>query len=110
MDFQKLSKIFKALASDSRLSLFVKIATHQESDFEEDACVVSNLMSLFKISAPTISHHLKELSNADLITTEKRGKYLIARINYKTLEEVADLLNVLKKESSTINEEENGSI
>jgi len=97
MDFVKLSKIFKALSSDKRLSLFVKIAKHSESDFEEDVCVVSNLMSLFKISAPTISHHLKELSNADLITTEKRGKYLIARINYETVNEIKDLLDNLDK-------------
>lgn len=31
--------------------------------------------------APTISHHLKELSNAELIFTEKRGKFLVARVN-----------------------------
>ena len=35
----------------------------------------------------------KELSNADLITTEKRGKYLVARIDQETLSEVRQVLS-----------------
>jgi len=48
---------------------------------------------MFRLSAPTISHHLKELANADLISTEKRGKYLVARINKETLAEVKHVLS-----------------
>lgn len=42
-------------------------------------------MKIFGLAPPTISHHLKELANADLIVTDKRGKYLVARINRETL-------------------------
>ena len=49
-------------------------------------------MKIFGLSPPTISHHLKELANADLITTEKRGKYLVARINKRTLGTVKKML------------------
>ena len=52
----------------------------RESDFEEPECTVSDIVNIFKLSAPTISHHLKELVNANLISTERRGKYLVAKI------------------------------
>lgn len=45
-------------------------------------------MSCLKLGAPTISHHMKELENAGLITTERKGKYLSARVNPDTLAEV----------------------
>ncbi|MBU1536949.1 metalloregulator ArsR/SmtB family transcription factor [Myxococcota bacterium] len=97
MDIIQLAKIFKALSNDKRLYLFSEIATRQELNFEDNACVVSNLMGLLKLSPPTISHHLKELTNAGLIFTEKKGKFLIARTNKETLraleEYVSSLLN-----------------
>jgi ArsR family transcriptional regulator len=55
-------------------------------------------VKIFGLSPPTISHHLKELSNADLITTEKRGKYLVARINKRTLGAVKQLLAEIEDE------------
>ncbi|MDD3984965.1 MAG: hypothetical protein PHY59_03535 [Methanobacterium sp.] len=40
------------------------------------------------MGAPTISHHLKELSNAELIFTERKGKYLVAKVNEDMVNEV----------------------
>ena len=60
------------------------------------ACAISAIMCLFNLSAPTISHHLKELANADLITTERRGKFLVARINQDTVGEVERVLATVK--------------
>ena len=37
-----------------------------------------------KIGSPTVSHHVKELVNAELITAEREGKFLVCRINPKT--------------------------
>ncbi len=50
----------------------------------------------FTLTAPTISHHLKELANADLIITEKRGKFLVARVNRDTLAEVEQVLALVR--------------
>ena len=52
------------------------------------------MMDKLKIGAPTMSHHLKELTNADLIVTEKRGKNIIARINEETVTELGNLLRL----------------
>jgi predicted transcriptional regulator len=46
------------------------------------------------LGAPTISHHLKELANAGLITTERRGKFLVAQICKKTLGAASRVLSL----------------
>ena len=92
MNTKQLSKIMKALSNENRLNLYLEIAKHVESDFEEKECTLSDIVKIFGLSPPTISHHLKELANADLIVTEKRGKYLVARINKETLSVVKKVL------------------
>ena len=92
MRAKQLAKIMKALSNENRLKLYLEIAKQEESDFEAQECNLSDIVKIFGLSPPTISHHLKELANAGLITTEKRGKYLVARINKKTLGTVKKML------------------
>lgn len=93
MNTEKAAKIFKALSNPNRLELYFKIAGAHEAGYETGGeCSVTEIMSCLKIGAPTISHHIKELVNADLITTEKRGKYLICKVNEKLAAEVSRLL------------------
>ena len=92
MSAKQLAKVMKALSNENRLKLYLEIAKHEESDFEAQECNLSDIVKIFGLSPPTISHHLKELANADLITTEKRGKYLVARINKRTLGTVKKML------------------
>lgn len=90
-----MAKIFKALSNPNRLELYLKIAQSHESDFDTDGeCSITNIMRCFNIGAPTISHHIKELANANLITTEKRGKFLICKVNKKLAVEVSKVLNL----------------
>lgn len=97
MHARKLAKIMKALSNEKRLSLFMEIASKQESSFENHACHISEVVSMLKISAPTISHHLKELVNAELISTEKDGKFLMARINRKTVGQLCEIFSGLSR-------------
>jgi ArsR family transcriptional regulator len=59
--------------------------------------LLTDIIGSLKIGAPTISHHLKELANADLIITERKGKYLVARINAQTVNEIMDMLTLQRK-------------
>jgi len=93
---KRLVKIMKALGNEHRLALYLEIAQQQEAGFEDHACVVSDIMKYVKLSAPTISHHLKELANAELISTERHGKYLMARIVKDTLEELDRVLSLVR--------------
>ena len=98
MDTKKAAKIFKALSNPNRLELFFKIAKMHESSFETDCeCFVTDIISCLNIGAPTISHHIKELVNAELISTEKKGKFLICRVNEELIEEVSQLLSLKHK-------------
>ena len=81
----------KALSNPNRLELFLEIARYQEKDYKDCDCMISDIVSSFNIGAPTISHHLKELTNVGLITTEKKGKYLVARINKEVVNELGNL-------------------
>lgn len=93
MDTKQMAKIFKALSNPNRLELYLKITQSHEADFDTGGeCSITNIMSCFNIGAPTISHHIKELVNANLITTEKRGKFLICKVNKKLALEVSKLL------------------
>lgn len=93
MENSRLVKILKALSNETRLEMYLQIARQNETDFDTGCeCFISDIVQSLKIGAPTISHHLKELSNADLITTERRGKFLTARVSKRTIEDVLKAL------------------
>ena len=94
MNTSKLVKIFKALSNQSRLELYLQIARQNEADFDTGSeCFITDIVGSLNIGAPTVSHHLKELSNADLITTERRGKFLTATIHKEDIREVIAVLS-----------------
>ncbi|HEX3046157.1 MAG TPA: metalloregulator ArsR/SmtB family transcription factor [Bacillota bacterium] len=98
METKKLAKIFKALSNPNRLELYLQIVKRSETSFETDnECLISEIMDNFNIGAPTISHHLKELANAELIFTEKKGKFLVCKVNEAIVNEVTDLLKLQAK-------------
>jgi len=87
----------KALANENRLEIYMAIVKANRRNYEakDDAeCFIYDIISKFKIGAPTISHHLKELENADLISTERKGRYLIAKVNEETLKGVRKILSL----------------
>jgi len=94
MDIKQASKVMKALSHPNRLEIYLSIVKGDQEGFKADACEcsVSEIISSLKIGAPTVSHHLKELANAGLITTERQGKFLIAKPNLTTWDEVKRLL------------------
>ena len=58
---------------------------------------ISDIVGSLSIGAPTISHHLKELANAELIITERREKFLAARINTETIQTASAILSLIEK-------------
>jgi ArsR family transcriptional regulator len=63
-----LAQVLKALADPARLRLLSLIAAHDGAE----ACVC-DLTEPVGLSQPTVSHHLKVLVDAGLITRDKRG-------------------------------------
>jgi DNA-binding transcriptional ArsR family regulator len=83
---KRLAKKFKALSNPNRLKLFTEILSAHETNYEKGHdCFLQTIMQQLKIAPPTVSHHLKELVNADLITTELKGKLLTCSVNIAAL-------------------------
>jgi len=89
METTKMAKVFKALSHPNRLELYLQIVIQHETCYKTNCdCLISDIAKSFNIGAPTISHHLKELTNAELIFTERKGKYLVAKVNEDMVNEV----------------------
>ena len=96
MDIEQTAKIFKALSNSKRLEIFLEIAKDQEKSYKTGVgCYIYEKIPSLNLCPSTISHHLKELSNAGLITTERKGKFLVARINEDVVDEVKKVLEIL---------------
>lgn len=63
-----LARTVKALADPARLRLLSLVAAHDGGE----ACVC-DLTAPLGLSQPTVSHHLKVLVDAGLLTRQKRG-------------------------------------
>jgi ArsR family transcriptional regulator len=86
-DADRIAPLLKALADPVRLRLVSLIASHEDSE----ACVC-DLNDEFDLSQPTISHHLKVLHEAGLLTREKRGVWAYYRVSAEALASIASLL------------------
>ena len=99
-----LTKMFKALSNPNRLKLFCEIAQASADNAfnsKENSCLVNTIMGKLNIGAPTISHHLKELVQAELITTERRGKFLTCAVNIKSIETLREFFGDIFKHNDT---------
>ncbi|MHA5047709.1 ArsR/SmtB family transcription factor [Streptomyces sp. SD15] len=70
----RTAKMFKALGDPVRLRLFSLVASHEGGE----ACVCD--ISDVGVSQPTVSHHLKKLKDAGLLTSERRGTWVYYRV------------------------------
>ena len=98
METARLAKVLKALSHQKRLELFLEVARRDGRNFraEDSQCFICDIMETLNLGAPTVSHHLKELSNAGLITTERKGKFLVAKAKKGTLREARKILSIVE--------------
>lgn len=87
MDVEVLSKIFKALSDPNRLNILDLI-----SESEQCAC---KILERLDITQPTLSHHMKVLSEAGLVNIRQDGKWSHYSINSGTMISVCDYLQTL---------------
>jgi ArsR family transcriptional regulator len=80
-----LAERFKALADPTRLAIVNQLAGANE------VCVC-HLVPDSELSQPTISHHLKLLRDAGLVTSERRGTWAYYRLVPEAVAELATAL------------------
>jgi ArsR family transcriptional regulator, arsenate/arsenite/antimonite-responsive transcriptional repressor len=84
-----LAQVFKALGDPVRLRLLSLIGAHRGGE----VCVC-DLTAAFDLTQPTISHHLRVLREAGILTSERRGTWVYYRLVPTALERMASLLSV----------------
>ena len=82
----RTARMFKALGDPVRLRLFSLVASHEGGE----ACVCD--ISDVGVSQPTVSHHLKKLREAGLLTSERRGTWVYYRVAPSVLAAMGRLL------------------
>ena len=89
-DLVELAGMLKALAHPNRLRLFEEIRRAGQTTLTDGhACFLNRVIERLEIGAPTVSHHLKELVTAGLVTTEKQGKFVLCRVSPGALDRLA---------------------
>ncbi len=100
-------KIFKALGNETRFLIFKNIFTggyacsidnkQPKDDIIAQATCVTTIAEHFNFSLPTISRHLKELKEANIIIMTKKSNKIFIEPNPEIIKELAgcfsDLVN-----------------
>ena len=90
---ETIDLVFRALASGQRREILRLLATGGGIDEapccsgeEVCACVFAEKLGL---GAPTVSHHMKVLTEAQLVSAEKRAQWVYYRLRTDTVEAIA---------------------
>jgi len=79
MDRQRVERISKALADETRLRIFEAISSRDHMNCGE-------IVSMRGVTPATVSHHLRILSEAGLIECQRKGQFVHSRATPKTLQ------------------------
>ncbi len=85
-----MNKVFKALNDTTRREILRLL--------KEKDLTAGEIAEAFNISKPSISHHLDILNQAELVTFEKKGQYVIYSLNTTVLDDVMNWIITLKNE------------
>src|ERR671929_1321773 len=80
---ERLAEVAKALADPIRVQLIDVLRKHA------GRVCVCELVPLFDVSQPTLSHHLKKLRDAGIVGVERRGLWAYYYVNPDALEDLS---------------------
>jgi ArsR family transcriptional regulator len=87
---QATAALFRALGDPARVRIVNLLATSDE------AVCVCELTGPLGLSQPTVSHHLKKLTDAGLLEREQRGKWSYFTVDSDAMARVAALPDLTK--------------
>ncbi|MET3879314.1 MULTISPECIES: ArsR/SmtB family transcription factor [Chitinophaga] len=90
MDNRKFEKISRALSDASRITVL------QQFRKKQGCLYCAEITDMLDLTQPSISHHLKQLVDADLLIPEKEGRNVKYVLNQKVLDDYIDRLNAFK--------------
>ena len=90
MDSKKIERISKALADPNRLMILKTLRKNQ------NCLYCSEVYDFIDLAQPSISHHLKQLTDAELIIGTKDGRNMKYTMNNKVIDQYIGFLQTLK--------------
>ncbi|KGO95988.1 autorepressor SdpR family transcription factor [Flavobacterium enshiense] len=84
-----MNNIFKALNDETRREILELLRRRDMTAGE--------IADAFHISKPSISHHLDILKRADLVTSEKKGQFIVYSLNTTIVDDILNWVINLKK-------------
>jgi len=91
-DLKAIEKISKALGDKNRLSILLHIT-------KQGGCApCAEIHDIIDLTQPSVSHHVKILTEAGLIDAEKEGRNFKYTLNVKVLEQYLKFLEKLKND------------
>lgn len=84
-----MNSLFKALNDETRREILNLLKIKD--------LTAGEIATAFEISKPSISHHLDLLKRADLVSSTKKGQFVVYTLNTTILEEVMQWIINLKK-------------
>jgi ArsR family transcriptional regulator, arsenate/arsenite/antimonite-responsive transcriptional repressor len=87
-----MNNIFRALNDASRREILEILRLGDATAGE--------ISDRFNMSKPSISHHLDLLRQADLVSSKKKGQFVIYSINLVALEEIINWFQMFKPEAA----------
>ena len=99
-DIETFAAVFAALSNPNRLELFRRLTScclsDRSCDDEQETCrCVGELTEGLDIAPSTASHHLKELRQAGLIRTRRRGRLIQCWVDPAVLDNLRSFLDEL---------------
>lgn len=91
MDAKRAEKISKALSDPTRLKILSEIKKRSDCLY----CV--ELYETVNLAQPSICHHLKQLTETEIILSEKEGRNIKYTLNNEVIDEYIHFLHGLKK-------------
>ena len=85
-----LVSVFHALSDPTRLEIFRLVAAQQE------AICVCDITGRFDVTQPTISHHLRVLREAGLVSVSRRGIWAYYAVKDDGLDLLGNVLGTLQ--------------
>lgn len=84
------AEIFKVLSDSNRLQIIDMLSCGE--------MCVCKILEKFNITQPTLSHHLKVLSDSGIVTSRKEANWMYYKLNDKKMKEITEFLQFISND------------
>lgn len=92
-EHNEIANLFKALSHPARIAIVQYLLS-------VDSCICGDIVNELPLAQPTISQHLKELKNANIIKGTIEGTAICYCLNPETMEKIEQYFGVIRQKLS----------